>query len=221
LTVVHKIKNLFTFRGKYTMRAPVACLSAFLLLTGCAKNINSQDYSEQAAGEVSETFQGMILSARNVTVKGADKLDQNGMGLLVGGAGGAIAGNQFGAGSGNLAATVGGVVIGAALGALAQSALAEQPGVEYIVKVTMAENIATVSSHTDGRKASADSVNRVNEKLLTLVQGIEPRYTIGQKVFVLMSAQGRARIIPDLSGAPQTNQQVINEATTRTDAKSR
>jgi outer membrane lipoprotein SlyB len=199
------------------MRASLACLSAFLLLTACAKNINPQEYTEQAVGEVSETYQGVVLSSRNVMVKGADKLDQNGMGMILGGVGGGIAGNQFGAGSGNAAATVGGVVVGGLLGALAQSALAEQPGVEYIVKVSMAENVLTASSHEDGRKRSVDSVNRVNEKLLTLVQGPEPRFAPGQKVFVLMSAQGRARLIPDMSGAPQVNQHLINETSTATD----
>ena len=76
----------------------------------------------------------------------------------------------------------------------------------------------TVSSHAEGRKTSADAVSRVNERLLTLVQGPEPRFAPGQKIFVLMSAQGRARIIPDLSGAPQVNQQIINETQTPTAA---
>jgi outer membrane lipoprotein SlyB len=198
------------------MRASLVCLSAFLLLTACAKNISPQDYTEQAVGEVSETFQGVVLSARPVMVKGADKLDQNGMGILLGGAGGGIAGNQFGAGSGNAAATVGGVVVGGLLGALAQNALSEQPGMEYIVKIQQAENVITISGNKDGRKASADSVSRVNERLLTLVQGPEPRFAPGQKVFLLMSAQGRARLIADFSGAPQVNQQVINESNTPT-----
>jgi outer membrane lipoprotein SlyB len=200
------------------MRASLVCLSAFLLLTACARNISPQEYTEQAIGEVSETYQGMVLSARNVMVRGADKLDQNGMGILLGGAGGGIAGNQFGAGSGNAAATVGGVVVGGLLGALAQNALSEQPGVEYVVKIQQAENVMTVSSHAEGRKTSADAVSRVNERLLTLVQGPEPRFAPGQKIFVLMSAQGRARIIPDLSGAPQVNQQIINETQTPTAA---
>lgn len=198
------------------MRASLVCLSAFLLLTACARNISPQDYTEQAVGEVSETYQGVILSARNVLVRSADRLDQNGMGILMGGAGGGLAGNQFGAGSGNAAATVGGVVVGGLLGALAQNALSEQPGVEYIVKIQQAENVLTVSSHKDGRKKSADSVTKVNERLLTLVQGPEPRFAPGQRVFLLMSAQGRARIIPDFSGAPQVNQQVVTESNTAT-----
>lgn len=195
------------------MRFPVLAVSALaLLLGGCAKTIDPSTYTEQGVGEITSAKQGVILNVRDVTVKTGDKLEENGMGILLGGVAGGLGGNEFGAGSGRTAATIGGVVLGSALGALAQNAAGTQPGVEYIVKVWDAENVLTT---TGKEKTENRQVNRVNERLLTIVQGPTPRFQPGQQVFVITGANSqRARLIADQNVSPQVNQTVIESVVT-------
>jgi outer membrane lipoprotein SlyB len=203
-------------------------LSAIVLVAGCAKNIDPNVYTESSVGQVSDTYQGMVLSVRDVTVQSGDKLTDNGWGMVLGGGAGALAGSQVGQGLGNTAAVVGGAVIVGALGALAQGELSKQPAVEYIVKYWDVENIGTVTTtgedefdRPDGKKSSKSyskqkSTNRANERVITLVQGVNPRLEIGQKVFILITSNGRSRLVADNSGIQQLNQPVINAATPKT-----
>jgi outer membrane lipoprotein SlyB len=150
-------------------------LTVSLFLTACAKDIRPEAYSDQQVGETAETFQGVIVQARDVVVTAGDETGA-GPGTLLGGIGGGVAGNQFGRGSGNVAATAGGVVLGGVLGTLAERQLKKQPGVEYVVKLA------------DG-------------SLKTVVQAPEPRFTVNQRVFLLVSRGGRSRLMADQSAA--------------------
>jgi outer membrane lipoprotein SlyB len=198
-------------------------LSAIVLVAGCAKTIDPNVYSESAAGQVSETYQGLVLNVRDVTVQSGDKLADNGWGMVLGGGAGALAGSTIGKGKGNIAAIAGGAVIAGALGALAQGELSKQPAVEYVVKYWDAENLATVTTtgedeYGDDKKSNRRSskqktTNRVNERVITLVQGVNPRISVGQKVFILVASDGRSRIIADQSNSTQVNQPVIRAAT--------
>lgn len=196
-------------------------LIAVALLSGCAQNMDGNTYTEQQVGEASQTYQAVVLSMRQVKVNSGDKLTDNGMGILLGGAAGGLAGNNIGKGKGNVAATVGGAVAGAALGALIQGAASDQDGLEYVVKYweATAGKITTKEfarqSCTNGRTSceAEERTVQANERLITMVQGLNPRIEPGTRAFLIITPNGRSRLVPDYSGAPQVNQQVIDTAT--------
>jgi outer membrane lipoprotein SlyB len=150
----------------------IAMCAMATLVTGCARQISSNVYSERHVGEASRSFRGIIVGVRDVQVEGKEKLDQNTAGIVGGGLVGGIAGNQFGGGTGNLAATAAGALGGAVAGAFIQKELEKQNAVEYSVELT-------------------------NGEIRTIVQGPEPRLGVGQRVLVMISYEGRSRVVPD------------------------
>lgn len=153
----------------------IAPVLAVVALTGCQRSIDAGTYSAGHVGEASFTYQGTIISARKIHVTGHENLEGNATGIGLGAVAGGLAGNQLGSGSGNVAATVGGAVIGGVAGAFAEKALKEQDGMEYAVKLT-------------------------NGSIMTVVQGLEGAMSAGQRVLVMVSQDGRSRVVPDQSG---------------------
>ena len=147
-------------------------LSAVVVLSfcSCGRQMSSDVYSGQGVGESSVTYNGTVIHVRQVTVQGADDLSGNTMGLIGGGVAGALIGSEFGKGRGNLYTTLGGAALGATAGAFAQQKLSEQQAMEYIVELE-------------------------NGQTRTVVQGMDPRFSVGQKVYVMVGDRGRARVI--------------------------
>ena len=121
------------------------------------------------------TYQGVIVSARKVNVEGHESLEDNTLGMAMGAVGGGLVGTQVGKGRGNVAATLGGAVLGGAAGAFAEKALKQQDGMEYAVKLT-------------------------NGSMMTVVQGVSDAMAPGTRVMVIVSQDGRSRVVPDQSG---------------------
>lgn len=143
-----------------------------LSVSACGRTINSNEYHSAAVGEVAHTYKGTIDSARQVTVTEHERLQENQAGIVGGALAGGVLGHQVGKGKGNVAATVAGALAGGAAGAYAERALGTQQGYEYTVRLE------------DGR-------------YLTVVQGLDNRFNIGQKVKVIVSHKGRSRIVAD------------------------
>ena len=95
--------------------------------------------------------------------------ESSGLGVAGGGVAGGMIGNA--AGRGHFAPTAFGAVIGAVTGSLIEKKMKEQTGYEYIVEL-------------------------YNGGLITVVQGRDQCFGIGQPVYVMMSPCGRSRIIP-------------------------
>lgn len=137
-------------------------------LTACGANLDLDRYETSGAGNVNTVSEGVIISARPVTIA-----TENGdVGQLAGGIIGGVAGGQI---SDNALTqtigAVGGAVLGGYLGDKAQEGLSAQGGIEYIVKL-------------DSGKA------------VTLTQGDDVKFSVGQSVYVLDADYGeRARII--------------------------
>jgi outer membrane lipoprotein SlyB len=157
------------------MRQIVAfvCFSvmAITISGGCARQISSNVYSGDAVGETSSTYPGVVISARSVTVEDKEYLGDNALGIIGGGVGGAYLGSKIGKGEGNTLATVGGALAGAVGGAFAEKALKTQNAMEYVVALENGES-------------------------KTVVQSPEPMMGVGQKVWLMVSYQGRSRITP-------------------------
>lgn len=145
-------------------------LTGVLLVGGCARQISSETYSASHVGETSTSYPGVIISARNVVVEDQEYLQDNTLGIVGGGVGGALIGSQIGKGTGNTVAAIGGALAGATAGAFAEKALKKQNAVEYIVALENGES-------------------------KSVVQGPEPTLAAGQKVWLIVSYQGRSRVV--------------------------
>lgn len=153
-------------------------LSCLFLLTNCAKNLSSHEYSEDEAGSVKYTYRGVVLSVRNVKVQSGDSLEDNKAGLFGGGLAGGLLGAQLGKGRGEVVGAVLGAAAGAVGGSLLEKGLKSQEGIEYSVELT------------DGR-------------IMTIVQGTDTHLSVGQRVLVMVGSKGRSRVVPDSSPVPQ------------------
>ncbi len=137
-------------------------------LTACGANLDNSHYQTSATGRVNSVAEGVIISARPVTIA----TENGGVGTLAGGIAGGVLGNTVGGSSvANTLGAVGGAVLGGYLGGKAQQGLSKQGGIEYIVKL-------------DSGRA------------ITLTQGNDVQFAVGQPVYVLDADSGaRARII--------------------------
>lgn len=143
-------------------------LTTAIALTACGANLDIDRYETSGAGTVNTVSEGVIISARPVTIA-----TENGdVGQLAGGIVGGVAGGMVS--DNTLAQTigaVGGAVLGGYLGGKAQEGLSAQTGLEYIVKLDSGKSV-------------------------TLTQGNDVKFSVGQQVYVLDADAGeRARII--------------------------
>ncbi|MBL0319575.1 MAG: hypothetical protein IPP74_09880 [Alphaproteobacteria bacterium] len=176
---------------KKIMVVPVLGLvSVSLMVSACQREISSGAYSSNHIGEASDTFEGTVISVRQIQVKEADKLQDNGAGLATGAVAGGVGGAMFGKGRGSLGAAAAGAILGGLTGAYAQQQLSKQQGMEYIVKLT-------------------------NGQVMTVVQGLDNPLVVGDKAFVIVSNDGRSRVVRDTTGVPQTVQPVQPPKTTK------
>lgn len=107
-----------------------ASLSAVLLLSGCASNLNGSTYSRADARAVQTVRLGTIESLRPVQIEGT----RTPIGAIAGAAVGGIAGSGVGGGRGSSIATVLGGVAGGMAGAAAEEGLTRSQGVEITVR---------------------------------------------------------------------------------------
>ncbi len=147
----------------------ILSLIAAIALTACAQNLDTARYSTSATGTINNVAEGVIINARPVTIT----TENGAVGQIAGGVAGGVLGNTIGGSSvANTLGAVGGAVLGGYLGGKAQQGLSRQNGMEYIVKL-------------DSGRA------------ITLTQGTDEIFKVGQKVYVLDADRGeRARIIP-------------------------
>ena len=139
-----------------------------LALTSCARDISTDVYASRQVGEVSTTYEGVVRSVRPVTVEQAEQLENNKLGITGGGLAGGMIGSAVG--KGNLAPAAIGALAGAVAGSFAEKKLKSQTALEYTVQLG------------DG-------------SLLTVVQGQDQTFGVGQPVFVIASPCGRSRIV--------------------------
>ena len=106
-----------------------------VFLSSCARQISSNTYSESSIGEVSQTYPGIVISQREVTVEGSESLQDNSLGIVGGGAAGALLGSEMGKGKGNLVSTLATGVVGAVAGAYAEKSLKTQNAIRLEMTV--------------------------------------------------------------------------------------
>jgi outer membrane lipoprotein SlyB len=138
-----------------------------LLLAGCANDYSGDTYDGRAVGEISRADTGTIISIRKIKIK--PEGDTPGLGALVGGTAGALAGSAFGGGRGKLLTAAAGGVAGGVAGHMIQNRA--QDGFEYTVRLDTGATIV-------------------------VTQGPNPALSVGQRVNVINSQKGRSRVVP-------------------------
>lgn len=176
------------------MKKIIALLACAMLLTACAKNMNSNVYTEN--GVAGKVLEGKVISVRQVTIKEHDKLQQNTTGALLGGTAGGVAGAQIGNGNGSLGAAVAGALIGAVAGAVAEDALNTQEGTEYLVKLDKKylqeyRNI-TKRVQSGGKNSVQQDITNSSDvstktDIVSVVQATDPELHKGSRVYVIYS----------------------------------
>ncbi len=152
----------------------VLLVPAMSLLASCAPKIGGNDYSIRGVGEVSQSFSGVIVSAKPITVQGkpTEQQGQLGTGAIAGAGVGGIAGSLIGKGKTPWITGALGALAGGTAGHLIEQKASEQQGMLYDVKLDQG---GTVS----------------------VSQGLEPLLSVGQRVKVIHSAKDRSRILPE------------------------
>jgi outer membrane lipoprotein SlyB len=146
---------------------PIYVLIAAFALFGCQPNISSDTYSVGSVGQVNRVIRAKVLSARTVNISGTQSGVGAGAGAVAGGVGGSAMGNNARSG---IVGAVGGAVVGGIIGAVAEEAASQQKGIEYVVETE-------------------------NGALMTIVQGVDPVLSEGQRVLVVYGQ--KSRIIAD------------------------
>ena len=140
------------------------------LFSGCSRETSSDVYDNQHFGEAATTYSGTVMQMRQVTVKNGEGWQDNSTGMFGGGLAGALLGSTIGHGDGAVLATVAGGLAGATGGAAFEEHMKTQKAIEYIVQLD-------------------------NGELKTIVQAAEPAMHTGEKVYVMISREGRSRIV--------------------------
>jgi outer membrane lipoprotein SlyB len=151
------------------MKEIILLLLCATLFTSCAKQIDSDVYASRQVGEVSTTYPGIIRHVRQVCVEQGEQLEDNGLGIVGGGVAGGVVGSALG--RGHFVPVAAGAIAGAVAGSLVEKKFKQQMAFEYIVQL-------------------------YNGNFITVVQGQDQFFNIGQPVYVMASPSGRSRIIP-------------------------
>jgi outer membrane lipoprotein SlyB len=118
----------------------LAALSLFTL-TGC-QHPGQNTYGYQDVGQNAVVKFGTVIREREVDITGKN----TGTGAGVGAVGGAVAGSFVGRGGGSLAGLLAGAVIGGVTGAVAEQAMADHKGIEYVITEEDGQTVTIVQN---------------------------------------------------------------------------
>lgn len=130
-----------------------------VVMTGCASNMSSRDYSAVTSMQKMKVELGVVESVRNVKINGKPSP----IGGMAGGALGAIAGSNAGGGIGQLAVMVVAGAVGAAIGAVVDKKAHDADGIEVTVKMISDGSLQAVTQAKDPAEvfAPGDSVRMI------------------------------------------------------------
>lgn len=129
---------------------PLLLMLTAISLAACGRNLDGATYTTN--NPVGKVTYGTVISARPVTVRDSERMQDNALGGIAGGVAGGVAGSGVGGGTGRSLATVGGAIAGSVLGAAIQDQLGTSSGTEYIVQL-------------DSPKAAGKGIYRSQDRL--------------------------------------------------------
>lgn len=173
-------------------------LITLLLLNGCARDLSSNVYTSDST--LSVILEGTIISVRNIKIKDNDNISKNLLAIRAGGELGHVVGLTSSINNRNVAvAAVGGSIIGATAGAVAQGVLNTRNGYEYIVK---ADRNQIKDSYYAGGRNIRNALSSINTSgIISIIQGTKEKQknvmlSEGDKVYIIIS-ENRTMIIPN------------------------
>lgn len=181
-------KNGLCFRDFHDFRN-VTIKNYFLAIglvciSGCSPQLGTNYYNAKELGKINETQKGFIVSSQPIVINTTN--GQVGAGALVGGGAGALAGAVAGKCDKNSVwLALAGGLLGAIAGNAVEQSQAEQQGMSYQVQLD-------------------------NREFITIAQGGQPVFSVGQRVAVVKNDGGISRLILDSS--PVINSTQSNEA---------
>lgn len=148
--------------------AAAAAVLASLMLSGCPASMSGSAYTRDQARQAQDVRMGYVESVRQIMIEGT----KSGTGALAGAALGGIAGSHVGKGSGQVAGAIGGAVLGGLAGSAIEENATRQPGLEITVRLD-------------------------NDRMVAVTQGADESFYPGDRVRVLTSYDGVARVTHD------------------------
>ena len=133
MTVINALKTL----------GMTILLGALIMgLSGCPASLSGSAYSRNQARTLQTVETGTVESVRQVFIEGT----KTGLGGASGAALGGLAASNIGGGRGQVAATIGGALIGGVAGAAAEEAMTRQPGLVIIVPLDSGRTVAVTQA---------------------------------------------------------------------------
>jgi outer membrane lipoprotein SlyB len=121
-----------------------ACL-ALALLTGCTQPGQNR-YGYQDVGHGAVVKFGTVITSREVDITGQN----TGVGATAGALGGALGGSYIGNGGGSLAGMLAGALVAGVAGHMAEQAISDHKGIEYVVTEEDGQTVTVVQNKIDG-----------------------------------------------------------------------
>ena len=141
------------------------CALSCLLAAGCASSRSANTVSRDEAMKAMKTSYGVVEAVRDARIEGT----KTPIGAVAGGVMGGVAASAVGEGKGKEIATVGGVLAGAAVGALAEEAITAKKAYSITVKMEDGRTITVVQE--------ADVPLSVGQRVAVLEEGDRTRVT--------------------------------------------
>ena len=143
-------------------------LAAGLVLSGCPASMSGGAYTRDQARQAQDVQLGYVESVRQVLIEGT----KSGVGTVGGAALGGVAGSTIGRGRGQVAGAIGGAVVGGLVGSAIEENATRQPGLEITVRLN-------------------------NGRMISVTQAADEPFYRGDRVRVLTSYDGTARVVHD------------------------
>ncbi len=137
-----------------------------LFQASCFPLHSGSTYDRGEMGEPQSFTKGVIISVRDVTIKGTE----SGVGVAAGAAAGGLAGSQIGDDSTtSLIGAIGGAVVGGLVGAKAEEVVMQDSAVEFLVQPDVGEPFAFVQVNEEELKAG-ERVLIINSDKMRIVR---------------------------------------------------
>ena len=156
-------------RRALTLIAASGILGLATVLAGCANpSASTRVYTFDQAQRAQTVTLGYVIGVRPVTIQASQT---SGMGMIAGGALGAVTGSAVGGGSGRRITTVGGAVGGAMAGNAIENASARRAGLEITVRLDSGD-VRVITQEADVPISTGQRVQIVTQGGVSRVGGI-------------------------------------------------
>ncbi len=146
-----------------------AIIGLAAVLTGCANpTASSRVYTFDQAQRAQTVTLGYVIGVRPVTIQASQT---SGMGVIAGGALGAVTGSAIGGGSGRRITTVGGAVGGAMAGNAIENASTRRQGLEITIRLDSGD-VRVITQEADVPISTGQRVQVVTQGGVSRVVGI-------------------------------------------------